>query len=399
MKRRNVETSKRQNVQTGRTRLCAPHMCMWTLGRLDVWTFLCIIVMAAPVWGEEVRVLLRDGGEAITARTVTIDDAGVSVEDERGEWHDLAWDRVRDLEMAQRDPRLDQYLPLAEKLWRARSRLQRGDAVMAEPLFEELFEEYEGQTNEAALIVAEGLLRCRLARQAHEEAVVPLLEVVRLLRAEVVTDRYDELPRVVDDELALSPALAPAWAVSQRLPRLERELARYEASDDEVVEAMREVYHAAVRNALGESVVISAESRDVSSRHPGATLLHETVSVMLHGDQPREARGREAAELRRNWPDWTNAWLHDARGRSMMMRSEAREEQMRGCVRLMRIPAAHARTQHYLAGLALHRVAAWHEQAGLHDAAASIRDELNERFPAHPIRHASAPSADHTRAE
>lgn len=389
MKRPNVETSKRQQ----RANRAAPAR------NVHAWALLIVCILVSPVSANEARVVLRGDDAPISGRITMMHDAAITIENERGELVDLVWDRVRDVEMADRDARLDRYLPLAEKLWRARSRLQRGDAVMAEPLFEELFEEFQGRTHEMALIVAEGLLRCRLARQAHEEAVVPLLETIRLRRAEVATDRYDELPPVIDDDVALSPALAPAWAVAQRLPRLERELARYDANDDEVVEAMREVYHAAVRHAMGESVVISAASRDVSSRHAGVALLYEAVSVLLHGDQPREARGREAAELRRNWPDWTNAWLHYAHGMSMIQRSDSRDEQKRGCVRLLHIPAAHARTQQYLAGLALHHVAAWHEQAGLNDAAASLRDELNERFATHPIQNVAVRSGNRADAE
>ena len=42
------------------------------------------------------------------------------------------------------------YLPMAENLWRARTRLERGDAVGAEPIFEQLYARYSGRRGPTA---------------------------------------------------------------------------------------------------------------------------------------------------------------------------------------------------------------------------------------------------------
>src|SRR5437667_402086 len=72
----------------------------------------------------------------------------------------ISWDRVASVE-GELASAASPFLPAAEKLWRARSRLDRGDVVGAEPLFEELFPRCAGQRGATAAVASGGLLRCR----------------------------------------------------------------------------------------------------------------------------------------------------------------------------------------------------------------------------------------------
>ena len=104
--------------------------------------------------------------------------------------------------------------------------------------------------------VAEGLLRCRIARADHVLAIVPALEVARLQRAGVTTEVYANLPPVFDSDYGLCTLLAPVWLPSPLLDSLAHELAAYEGQagaeteSDEVVSALARLYRQAVLQAL-----------------------------------------------------------------------------------------------------------------------------------------------------
>src|ERR1043165_1581706 len=167
----------------------------------------------------------RGGAASLEGRIVTIDDAGVTIQRDFPQPDFIRWDLVRDVVMEHRDPALEKYREDAANLWRARTRLERHDEAMAEPLFEQLFGKYRARTHETALLVAEGLLRCRLARGANESAVIPALETARLRRALPNASKvFSTLPAVLEPRTSLCPWLPPAWVVSPVLTKMEREL-------------------------------------------------------------------------------------------------------------------------------------------------------------------------------
>jgi hypothetical protein len=91
---------------------------------------------------EDDVVIRRDGLEPLRGRIIVIDDAGVTIRaDDLSPSRLVPWDRVRDVQSSSSHPRLDERLAMADELWRARSRLERGDAALAEPLFERLFDQ------------------------------------------------------------------------------------------------------------------------------------------------------------------------------------------------------------------------------------------------------------------
>src|SRR5207248_1943375 len=87
----------------------------------------------------------------------------------------IGWDRVQRVE-GEHAAEADGLAELADRTWRARSRIERGDFASAEPLFEQLFASMTGHDGPTAAIASEGLLRCRLARGAQAGAVWPWLE-------------------------------------------------------------------------------------------------------------------------------------------------------------------------------------------------------------------------------
>jgi hypothetical protein len=348
-------------------------------------------------------VIRRDGLEPLVGQIISVEDAGVTIRTlpaggRVGTSQLLPWDRVREVRQRLPHPNLEEYLAMAEQLWRARSRLERNDAALAEGLFEQLFERFRGQAHETALIVAEGLLRCRLERGANELAVLPALEVVRLRRAGLETDRFRMLVPIFDADYDLCPTLPPAWmdvrttqtstmnssGGSHLLIRLDRELARYEAHDDEVVAAIAVLYQHALRNLhdVGqESGRVPADVR-AAQRHAGVRLLRDIVTLTEREAAASDRRRAAETRLQRQIDDghpWIEAWVRYFEGVSLLAGDEADGD--RGVAVLAHLPARFDRSQPYLTNLALQRMAAHLEARGRTEQAASMRAELARRFP------------------
>lgn len=363
--------------------------------RQMLWLFaLTLTVIAAasaqPDENDDDVVVRRGALEPIRGTIILVNDAGVTIRssDSIGASHLVTWDRVRDVRMRTPDPALDERLVMAEDIWRARSRLERGDAALAEPIFERLFNEHLGRTDETALIVAEGLLRCRLYRLANDLAVIPALEVIRLRRADVRTDRYRMMQPVYDEMFELCPLLPPVWLDSSRLVRLESDLERYEAHGDEVVAAFASLYQHALRvmhDVDGEPGRIVDEIRP-ARQHAGVRLMRDLITLIDPAadgtDRRRAAESRLMRQVDEEQP-WIEAWLHYFEGLALID-AEGAGRNERGIASLAHLPARFAQSQTYLAGLAMHRMIMHLEANGRADAAASMREELARRFPQHP---------------
>lgn len=357
-------------------------------------TVTCLILSILVTTVTQGGVIHRRGGvSSLEAPIIAIDDAGVQVRTRDGSSRTIAWDLIRALELDWPDPMLDQRLEIAKDLWRARSRLQRNDPNLAEPLFERLFEKYRGQTNESARIVAEGLLRCRLARGAHVSAVIPFLETLRLHRAGVVTDRYDRLSVVFDDQTDLCPQLAPVWADVQVLNKLHRDLAGYEATGDEVVNSIATLYELAVRTSIGEAPGDDPLGAVSKPSHEGLDLLFMMLQARLGDREQRSSARQRMLHRQRTLPDWAESWIRYSVGMSYL--AEADPESLRkGLVSLAHVPARFAGTHPYLAGLALAKMASTLADLGRPREALSLRAELQRRFPGHPLLFMNDQTAD-----
>ena len=356
-------------------------------------TILLLSISAAAVAQDEVEIVERRGTEpAVTGRITVIDDVGVSVLSTQGATHFIPWDRVRRLVTDRPRAGLDRRLETAEALWRARSRVERNDTALAEPLLERLFEQYRGHTHETALVVAEGLLRCRLARGANAAAVICALEVSRLRRAGIDTGSYTMLAPVIDEETSLCPQLAPAWINSRALVKLHRDLAEYDAGDDAVVAAMARLYSQAVRRQLALQAPPEAEENGerLAPQHGGVELLANCVACGAAEAELRQAARDRLHRRFETMPPWAEAWARFAIGRSLLGESGIGRQQ-RGLLNLVHLPARFARSQPYLAGLALAWAAEASEARGDDATAAVFRAELARRLPNHPLHTVADP--------
>ena len=336
--------------------------------------------MAQATLGDVVE---RRGTEpALEGNITIIDDAGVTIHSGLSDVRVIPWDRVRRVISEIDEPTLESRMAVAVDLWRARSRVERNDTVLAEPLLERLFERYRGQTHETALVVAEGLLRCQLARADHARAVIPALEVGRLRRAKVTTVSYAALPVVIDVATSLCPQLAPAWLPTPLLGSLENRLAGYDAQGDEVVAALAGLYRLTVMQARGRAPPKTRQI--VLPDHQGVELLQLLVECGAVAPGSRQTGRQRLGRAIPTLPPWAEAWGRFHIGLSLLRDSGIGQRQQ-GMVSLIHLPARFGRSQPYLAGLALAYVTDALRQSGDADAAAGLAVELQRSFPNHPV--------------
>ena len=340
-------------------------------------TIACALTVAATANADTIE---RRGVEPpLTGQIAHIDDAGVTI-NRGGDEELIRWDHIRNLVTDRRD--WEKYKEDAANLWRARTRLERNDAALAEPLFERLFEKYRGRSNETALLVAEGLLRCRLARGAHDAAVIPALETIRLRQSvKTASNVFNVLRPVIDDRTRVCTALAPAFITTSTLVKLERDLATYESHGDSVVAAQAQLYRRAVRLQLGMS---ADNEKPPSADQPGVVLLQLMLDLISADADRRDGARIKAMHDVGAAPTWVQAWTYYFVGLSLLNEPGIGRQQS-GQVSLVHLPATFASQQPYLAGLALSRLAAACEAQGDASAAATLRSELARRFPGHPV--------------
>ena len=335
-------------------------------------------------------VVERRGAEpAVEGNVTLIDDAGIVVRSPLGAVHFVPWDRVRSVQTDRTDPTLAARMETAVDLWRARSRVERHDTTLAEPVLERLFEKYQGRTHETALVVAEGLLRCRVARADQVLAVIPALDVARLRRAGVTTEAYATLDSEFDTRYSLCTVVAAVWLPSPRLELLAHDLAAYDAQGDEVVEALANEYRNAVLRTLGRTPEAAATSLD----HPGINLMQRLNACRSDDPDTRSAAREQLRRAIPKMPPWAEAWARYQIGVSLLAEKGIGRRQ-KGAVSLIHLPARFSRTHPFLAGLALAEVAAALDREDDAAAAATLRSELNRIYPNHPLHASSGASGD-----
>lgn len=167
---------------------------------------------------------LRGGRAALSVEVATVSAAGVEL---RG--GDLArasadgtafgatvpLDLVAGLQGRDRGAFGAEFARIAEDLWRARIRLERGDEVLAEPLVDRHWDRYRDADGPTAALVAESRLRCALARGDIAGSVEPWLACLRHRESGVAT-RFPGLAPVIDAETGLLPELSPFAPAAQR---------------------------------------------------------------------------------------------------------------------------------------------------------------------------------------
>lgn len=309
----------------------------------------------------------------------------------------ISWDRVKSIQGPAAAP-AKQWLPIAEQAWRARTRLERGDVVAAEPLFERLFlDQFRSRSGPTAAVIAEGLLRCRLHRGAHVAAVEPWLALLHATSSPVTPILHSSwaseagLAPVIDPQTGLAPALPPmwlAWPSVEALAKSDGPLAAVasEPGVESRIQMLGALYTQSARFEAGLPASIPSQA----SNDPGVALVWQIVQARL-GERPQREEARRALNERlaaaslpdNQTPVWQQAWCHAAIGRSLL-RETSPEERRLGVVALLNVPARFARVHPYLSGMCLAEASAALRDLGDAAGADVLANELFREYPTHP---------------
>lgn len=342
------------------------------------------IAAAAP----DQRVELRSG-ELIHGRIVAIDSGGVSIAravDRPGARGSagtgeaverVGWDRVARLEGEGLGPDAERWLAEGERLWRARLRLARGDAMLAAKALEThaLVLEGDGPTSIVRALIG---LQLALARSDAAAALESALEAMRLRRrgvddptlAEwVQPSRSGALARrtLFDDATGLSPLVAPFAASEPERREMLAVLDRFDPRGDLALDELRREFAAVLDPSRGggdppgERAGSRSSDRSVDrggsgsrADDDGARVRHfmRALRDAQSTDAAERRRGREAlSTLRRRMPEWAEAWARMAAGRGLLL-DDTPEARLAAQLELVHLPARFADAQPRLASLA-----------------------------------------------
>lgn len=367
------------------------------------WTLLnaACIAAASPtppvafLWGEGAR----PAGPLVDA---TPEEAWVGLGE--GMRVAYAWHRVREISGAadRADPDagaedIAAWLATGKDLWRAVTRLQRGDDALAEPIFESLALTYPVVAGPTSAAVHEGLLRCRLRRGAHASAIEPWLELIRGGGIEAPT-RFAGVGPLTAPGSPLIPGLPPLWvpgpatAAFATGPTPEQSPAASQAAAPGlgVGAALERLYRESARRAENLGTPDAGFlSPPPGGEHPAVTLVRQMV--LAQSDDPAvRAQARDAlgglapVTIAGGEQAWNAAWVRVATGLSQTREPEL-EPRLRGVLTLVTVRVDHANDAPYLAGLALaHAAVTMADLPGGPAAAAALAEDLRATFPGHP---------------
>jgi len=284
----------------------------------------------------------------------------------------------------------ESFLAVAEKAWRARVRVERGDLAGAEPLFEELFALYRGRAGSMTQLVASGLFMCRVGRGAQTLAVEPFLAFTAACEGRTSTDIHQALRKddaadlsdrtATDDATGLSPALPPIFV---GVPAVQTQGRLGMVAFGGRAGLLGELYQAAMRTEF-EDVSLNLISEPVGE-DDGVRMVWEAVASRA-GDAATRAQAREKLRKRieaQSTP-WVQVWCRTALGRSLL-REKDDDSQMLAVAELLAVPAAFERVNPYLTGICLAESSRAMLFAGDKAAAISLRAKIMDRFPGHPV--------------
>ncbi|KAA0216913.1 MAG: hypothetical protein DYG94_02650 [Leptolyngbya sp. PLA3] len=352
-----------------------------------------VLAVCAALGSARGDVVLWSGRALPAGELLTCTPEGMIFEDQFGVQRTVRWDLVKSLSGPEAQAAAG-YVETARTAWRARTRLERGDAVSAEPLFEQLYPQYEGREGEMAALVCEGLLRCRLRRSAHTSAVRPWLAyLVARPNGPYRSVVTGALRAACDEQTGLVPSLAPVWESTPAVEAFARsgELVGWSAEGGQLprkAEVFSALFLHAARFECGlESGPPSIDLSNADLRDPGVALVHAMV-VSRTGDaeQRTGARARLSQIMQSGTSDrpWIEAWCRLAIGRSLLRESDAEQRRL-GVVELLHLPARFADSLPYLAGQALAEAVVALDEMGDAGGASSLLAELSERYGSHAV--------------
>lgn len=309
----------------------------------------------------------------------------------------VGWDLVASLPDQWEEPARE-WAGLADDLWRARVRLERGDFALAERTLEVWLPKVRGRSGPTALLVGDGLLRCRLRRGARTAAIDAWLTWLAaaegappfyLDSGRPAASRVDGPAVVPDAALGLVPDLPPIWL---DVPAVR---AFAEAPAPEAAASWRifaQAFKAAARTEGGQTPDLQLLLDELAAPAPRAgdlkaqaARLVAAIVLSRAGDarQRDQARAALAALTSLDERPWAEAWRRAAIGRSMLREPE-RDKRLEGVLEMLHVPARLPEASPYLTGLVLAEAAVAMRELGDTAAGERLYQEFASLGDTHP---------------
>lgn len=353
-----------------------------TTSPLRPFRLLLIAAIVAPCAHAQVE--LR-GGVFVEDPVVAVSAAGVATERD-GMAHVFGWHEIKRVG-GEYEAAANAYARLSDDLWRATSRLDRNDAALAAPILERLWSdaianEDDPQTvvgvrlvGPTGLAIARGVTTVRISQGRLADAVESWAASVSLTRA-VAGDVAEAIP-------TLDPSLPPIFVQSVAVEKLANAHAPAVVDRDPLARTLFAWYRASAAHACG----LDAEtppSEGEFARVDAVRFVSDLVVAQRRASNERAGAAQRLREtIEANPGEWREAWARAALGIAQVGDPEGRDRIV-GALELIHLPARFASTQPYLAGIALAWASIALEDEGDLDHAASLRAELESRFPESP---------------
>jgi len=335
----------------------------------------------------DITVILRGGVEPVKGLSAVAALRGLEVQQGTAKAAvTIPWDMVRDVEGAT-IPGLESELAIGQDLWRARIRVERGDEALAEPLFTKHWERYRSQDGSTTAVIAEGLLRCALAKNDLRAAVEPWSVCLRI-GSNGEPSRYPDLPGILDDTTGLLPELSPFLPTSTRpdLADALRDAAKSMSAAQagvasEATARLARILAATERDA--KPTPAAEVSRDAAPAVRALSLIEAILSA-----PDARAAAKAVAEFERILPDapaYLSAWKFAAAGThaARMARATTGDSRNRAleeaALAFLAVPASGLDKTGLVDAYALEEAVALLKESGDNVSAAQVATILDEK--------------------
>ncbi len=335
----------------------------------------------------DITVILRGGAEPVKGLSAVAALRGLEVQQGTAKAAvTIPWDMVRDVEGAT-IPGLEGELAIGQDLWRARIRVERGDEALAEPLFTKHWERYRSQDGPTTAVIAEGLLRCALAKNDLRAAVEPWSVCLRI-GSNGEPSRYPDLPGILDDTTGLLPELSPFLPTSTRpdLADALRDAAKSMSAAQagvasEATARLARILAATERDA--KPTPAAEVSRDAAPAVRALSLIEAILSA-----PDARAAAKAVAEFERILPDapaYLSAWKFAAAGThaARMARATTGDSRNRAleeaALAFLAVPASGLDKTGLVDAYALEEAVALLKESGDNVSAAQVATILDEK--------------------
>ena len=323
-------------------------------------TLICISLLSTTFLSLDI-VHLRDSS-TITCSIVSWSNDGLRItKGAEEEQIVLPWHTVRFIESEKVSASFDSHLSRGELLWRAKSRLLRGDINLALPLFEEACIQLKNSDGADAFLAAEGLLRCQVAFGNVDQSLLPWLLTLKHYENNEQSP-FPTLAPILDKDTLLCPYLPPVWSTLV----IKNTLSTFSGSQPKLNEI---------------TAVLLNGSNAKAQSFQGAHFL-QTMYILMDPVHPNYRETLNELDESKVLVTWKVAWATYATAIGLLKQEEEQDAAM---LKFAQVASTYGTKNPWIAGAAMATLADQLDKQGLTKASANVRAEMKRVFPNHPL--------------